>query len=218
MQHLQLSSEDLQHTFQRAREIATQAATAAEAGEGLEVYIKAAEEVGIPREATLLALRERLELHGAAAEVGDRVFAPSMDGCWYPATLIGKTEFSATVEFIKGGEHTCAMTDLRPLSLIPGRKLQADLKTWGWWRGEVVRYDAQAQKVHVDCDGTKEAVSLHKLRLSRLQACPPTVAEQRVEALSRTSLMRCAALAGGLGLFAGLLLGRLLPIFLPFLR
>lgn len=213
MRHL--SDEELRETIQRAREITEQSRDLGSPEGGLEEYLKAGEELGIPRGATMQALRERLLISSESFAAGQMVFAPSMDGYWYPATIRETDEHTATVHFVNGGEHTCALSDMRPLSLIPGRKLQADLKFWGWWDGVVISYNPESGKVHVDCDGTKEKVPLSKLRLSRKIAVPPTAAEARVRALSRASLMRCALLAGGAGFAIGLLAQKLLA-FLPF--
>jgi hypothetical protein len=217
----QLNEEDLRETFQRAREIADYSEPLPGGESELETYIRAAEEVGIPREATLQALRERFALHGEAFEVGQQVFAPSVDGFWYIATIQKLADHTATVQFGNGGTHTCAVSDLRHLSFLPGRKLQGDVKGWGWYNVRVNRYDADKQKLHVihdDWSETKEAMQLHQLRLTKDQACPPTRTELDERATLKKALVRCAWLAGGTGLALGFLLDRLLPVLLGFLR
>jgi hypothetical protein len=221
MPTVHLSEEELRETLQRARQIAEQGRELAAPEVDYEAYLKAAEEVGLPRSAVLQALRERQLIPAETFAAGQMVFAPSADGYWYPATLVDLESHTATVRFLSGGEHTCALADLRPLSLIPGRKLEADLKGWGWWSAIVEKYDPQSGKVsvlHDDWMGGKEKVSLQKIRLPAKLASPPKQEEKRLATLSRKILTRWALLAGGAGLAAGILLDRLLPFLLPFLR
>src|SRR3712207_320800 len=145
MQSRLLTEEDLRETFNRAREIAEQSAPLATPSSELEHYLQAAEEMGIPREATLQALRERTAVSGTFS-VGESVFAPSLDGFWYIAEVVSLGDHSAKVRFLSGGEHTCAVSDLRPLSFVPGRKLQGDVKGWGWYGIRVERFNAEKNK------------------------------------------------------------------------
>ena len=209
-----LSEEESRETVQRAREIAEQGREPAALEADYEVYLQAAEEVGVSREAVLQALRERLLVPSRAFAEGETVFAPSSDGFWYPAVLKSLGEQTAAVEFVSGGEHTCALADLRPLTLIPGRKLQADLKGWGWGDAIVERHDAGKRKVrvvHDDWFGTKETVPLTGVRLAREHAVPERRTERNPEQLARAALVRYGVLAGGAGVALGLLLAKLLP-------
>jgi hypothetical protein len=82
----------------------------------------------------------------------------------------------------------------------------------------VERYDPEKRRVHVlhdDWMGGKEAVPLHRLRLTPKTAAP---ASTKASPALKQALLRCAVLAGGVGLAAGVLLDRLLPMLLPFLR
>jgi hypothetical protein len=221
MQSLHLSDQDLRETLQRAREIAEQSRDLVATEESCEEYLRAAEEVGIPRQAVLQALRERFLIPAEPFEVGQMVFAPSMDGFWYPAELLSITPHTAKVRFVSGGEHTCAAGDLRPLALVPGRKLQADVKGWGWYKSVVERYDPEGGKVHIvhdDWAGTKERVPLHKLRLAPEHAEPARKEELDAAAAAKRAVQRATLLAGTVGVGLGLLLSKLLPLipFLPF--
>jgi len=212
------SEEELRETFQRAREITEQSRDLAAPEAQYEDYLKAAEELGIPREATLQALRERLLISGEAFTEGHIVFAPSVDGFWYPATLLTLNEHTVTVRFLSGAEHTCARSDLRPLSLLPGRKLEADIPNWGWFGVTVDKHNEEKGKVTVrDWADEKYTVPLAKIRLSAKAAAPPSRKEQR-SAQAKGALMRVGLLAGSVGLAAGFVLDRLLPLVLPFLR
>jgi hypothetical protein len=209
---LRLSDEELKETLTRAREITLQSQELASPEAEYEHYLQAAEEVGIAREAVLQALRERLLIPGESFVEGAQVFARSVDGCWYPATVVKVEGPSATVRFANGSEHACAPEELRPMSLVPGRKIQADLKDWGWWDAVVERYEPEKERVHIvhdDWTGEKEVVKLHRIRLSDRQATPPSKVEQQKEALWQLRLMRWTLAAGTAGTVLGILLQHL---------
>ena len=215
MAQLHLTEQELSETLDRARQlsIAGEAQVTAE----LEPYIHAAEEMGIPRAATLQALRERNLLPSVEYRVDEWVFAPSVDGHWYPGRIVELDGATARVEFAAGGVHQCAVADLRPLALMPGKLVQTDQKDWGWTGSRVLGYDPKSGKVEVETTGTKGKFSLAKVRLSPRQANPPTPAEQKVLALNRAVLWRCAMWAGGTGMVAGLFLAKFLAHLFPFL-
>src|SRR4051794_3063535 len=121
MPQLQLTEGDLSETLSRAREIAERGAGVSTAE--CEALLAAGEEMGIPRDAILQALRERLPAVTETFVAGQQVFAPSVDGHWHPATIVTLGTHSAAVQFHNGGEHSCAVGDLRPLSFPPGRKV-----------------------------------------------------------------------------------------------
>src|SRR5688500_18898375 len=111
MRLTQLTETELAETVQRAREIADQGRELATPEARYEDYIHAAEEVGIPREAMLQAIRERVLVPGENLEEGQIVFAPSADGFWYPAELKTLGEQTSTVHFVTGADHTCATAE-----------------------------------------------------------------------------------------------------------
>jgi hypothetical protein len=213
MSRLQLSEEELGSTVQRAREIAEQTHTLTAPSGDVEAFLSAAEEMGIPREASLQALRERGLVADQSYSVGEKVFAPSADGNWYPATLSVLDGVRATVQFVSGGESTCAASDLRPFQLLPGTKLEGDIKEWGWWGVIIERYDEAKGKVHVahdDWAGGKESLPLHKLRLSGKKVKPAEKQSSTFSERYRATLVRCALLAGGGGAILGFALSQLL--------
>ena len=171
MLKLQLSDEELAQTTRRAGEIATQIAISGSSSaieEQYAGYLQATEEVGIPREAALQALREQLQIHEMVLEPGSRVFAPSADGYWYAATVKLVAQHRVTVAFDVGGEHTCDIGDLKPFSLTPGKIVHACWKgDEGWYGARIRKYDAEKQKVEVvyRMDGTVETVPLKRVRL-----------------------------------------------------
>jgi hypothetical protein len=207
---LPLGEEELQSTLRRAREIAQQGTAAAPSGD-LELYLTAAEEMGIPREALAQALRER-NLLPPNVQVGEQYFAPSADGFWYVARVREVNGADATVEFAGGGERSCALVDLRPLDLVPGRRLQVDWPDWGWTSVEVNRHDPKKGKVKVTSWLQPTTVSLAKLRLH------PNDVRSRQRESGRGLLLRWTMAAGGAGFALGVLAAKVLPMLLPFLR
>lgn len=202
-----LTQDDLRETLKRAAEIAQSQSPLAEptAEEELEMYLRAAEEAGLPRAATLQALRERNLAPVVDPVVGASVFAPSADRSLYVAEIVRVDGPTATVRFAGGGEHTVALSDLRPFSLVPGLKVQClwkyDLGMGeGWEAADVVRFDQKSGKVQVTSAwlGTRE-FSMKKVRI----APPVTETQARV----RNLVWRAALLAGAAGTGLGLWLG-----------
>jgi hypothetical protein len=216
---LRLTDEELRQTLDRARQIATAGDATALVPAEAEEYVRAAEELGVPREALVQALRERQLLRGAF-DPGDLVFAPSMNQFWYVARVAKIDGGVATVDFVGGSEHTCPVAELRPFSLIPGRKIQADLGPWGggWSSSAVLKYEPETGTVYVDSFGQRAKVELAALRLPEKLVRPVTEEEKRVQALTRASAVRIAVAAGAVGLLAGVLLHPLFAALLPLLR
>lgn len=205
-----LTSEEMRETLQRASEIARSQSPLAEptAEEELESYLSAAEEAGIPRDALLQALRERHLAPIADLTPGKSVFAPSADDTLHVAEILRVDGATAHVRFSSGGEHTVAVADLRPLSLVPGLKVQCLWKYEmgmgeGWENAEVVRFDPKSGRVQVNTTwlGTRE------VPLKRLRLVPRAVpAQARMHHL----LWKVALAGGAFGGALGLLLGKLL--------
>jgi hypothetical protein len=196
----ELSQEDLTDVLQRAQAIEVHKVTAPDAHGDTEVFLRAAEEVGISREAVLQALREKLghPLEGIA--VGDRVFAKSADGAFYVATVAQTQSSTATVRFLNGSDHLLPLTDLRGFAILPGQKIQAKWPTWGWCTVEVEKYDPEKEIVTAT-DGLKSRpFPLEEVRL-------PMQKTRRQQAISAL-LWRVGLISAGLGAAAGALLAR----------
>src|SRR5688500_3488980 len=99
---MSLGPDEIRTVLARAAEI--QSATLINSVE-MEAVIQAAEEVGIARPAIERALRERLNLPQKPPAVGELTFAKSADGKFYVAEIIGVSEHSYRVKFLKGSEH-----------------------------------------------------------------------------------------------------------------
>jgi preprotein translocase subunit YajC len=199
MQQLLHSEQELQATLRRAQEIAEAGNEQTVPAEPeLETYIRSAEEAGIPREAFILAMQERMQAPLQSVQVGDRVFAPSADEALYVATVTAVDGQAITVKFESGGEHRCSITSLQTMSLMPGRKLEYRDKTWGWTSGKVHKVDADKGRVKIDNDWSVVDVKLHDIRVPRTK----TQREQRVSRI----VGQTALIAGSLGTALGWLL------------
>ena len=194
-----LSSEELTDVIRRAQEIEAHGT----AGGDLEGYVKAAEEAGISREATMQALRERLGYPLAATQSGETVFARSADGHFYAAKVDAVNGQVADVRFLNGATVTLPLSDLRELNLTPGRKISYMSTNMSMWvNGQVSTYNPHALTIEVESWGSKETVSLDKVRLLAQDVF------QKVSDTANLWALRFWWLAGGVGL--GFLLDRLL--------
>lgn len=165
--------------------------------------IRAAEEAGIARDATLQALRERMSLPVQAFEPGTRVFAKSADGHYYAASLEKIQGRTAHIRFVNGSEHVADMTDLRMFSLTPGQRVQFHAPNYGMWvQGEIVRFNRDSGSVTVNAWYQEETVALEKVRLSKERSIGGAVFKFRDD-------MKMAAVG-----LAGLLVGTALGIWL----
>jgi len=220
MQQLPLSTEEIVGTLQRARSIAEQESGAAVAPADRETFLQAAEEMGIPRHAVLQALQERHPGPLQQFGVGELVFAPSLDGYWYPATITALDSGRASIRFLSGGQHVCSEAELRSLSLVPGRRLDANLKGWGWWNCRVQSFDADKQKVVVaeSFGGETHKLPVTELRLPRSVAMPTERTAPSGTALVRTVATRWAITAGAAGIGIGIALTYFLPFLFPWVR
>jgi hypothetical protein len=205
----QLTEEQVQDSFRRAQEIAHQHAAPSagveeriDGGTDIESYLAAAEELGIPREAAIQALREKMLLPVEDVKAGDLVFAPSLDGRHYPATVVRPNGASVVVCFVGAGEHTVPAASLHPLSLVPGLAVEYEEKDWGWIAATVKSFDTAKQKVEVGSMWETKKVALGKIRLA-VPKKPRTPREMKVRQL----VWRVGLITGGAGVTIGWLVG-----------
>ncbi len=170
----------------------------------LEAVIDAAVEVGIPRHAVERALRERLTMPMRPPAVGNLVFAKSADDKFYVAEVLSASDDAIHARFLRGGEHTVSLDELRPCSFLPGERVVCRWPWWGPWTCTVMSYDAANQRVTVT-DGWGETATFP---ISEVWLAPRKTAAGR-----RT---RVYAALIGLGATAGAALGSLLTML--FLR
>lgn len=166
--HAKLDEASLTEVVRRAQEIQDQTHLMLEPNPDLEQYVRAAEEAGIHRDATMQALRERLSLPIEMFKPGEYVFAKSADGFYYVAVLMEIEGRKAKVEFLSGSEHFCDASDLRLFSLTPGQKVSYFSKGSGmWWEGQLNKFNRETKNITVTTWGDSETVSLEKMRLPR---------------------------------------------------
>lgn len=188
-----LDDASLGEVVRRAQEIQDQTQLMLEPNPDLEQYVKAAEEAGIHRDATMQALRERLSLPVEMFKPGEYVFAKSADGFYYTALLMEIDGRKAKVEFLTGSEHYCDASDLRLFSLTPGQKISYFSKSSGmWWEGQLTKFNREKKTVTVSMWGDSETVALEKVRLPRDVQVLPMSYRARLWAVGIAS-----ALSGG---------------------
>src|SRR5688572_7912501 len=192
---MQLTDEQLRDVLVRAEEIQRASRLREDANAELNVLLETASEMGLSRLAVERALRERLDIALASAPpvVGERVFARSADGNFYPAEVRSVSSTDARVWFLRGGEHTVALDQVRPFALIPGEKIVVNWPHWGAWPVTVLSYDAERQKVEVS-DGWSEEI----FPVAEIWLAPP-----KKPGNSRARFYRVVAVSGGIGAILG---------------
>lgn len=167
--------------------------------------IRAAEEAGIARDATLQALRERMSLPAEAFEPGTKVFARSADGHFYAATLEKVEGRTAKLRFVNGSEHMLDVTDLRMFSLTPGQKIWFHSPSYMVWvQGEVVRFNRDSGSVTLTAWYQEETVPLEKIRLAKDRIALPNRDKLQLWGIG----IACAVTGGLAGAVITLLLRR----------
>ncbi len=190
----QLDEAGIAEVLRRAQEIQHQTNLMLEPSPELEQYVRAAEEAGIHRDATMQALRERLALPIELFKPGEYVFAKSADGFFYVAVLIAIEGRKAKVEFLSGSEHHCDASEIRLFSLTPGQKVGYFSKSMGmWWEGQLTAFKREKKTVTVSLWGDSETLPLEKIRLPKEVQEIPMSMRARMWAIGIAS-----ALSGGL--------------------
>jgi hypothetical protein len=146
---LRLTDDEMRDVFARAEEIQAAALRGDGVSRELEAVIQAGEEVGLTRSAIELALRERLDLLAKPPASGDLVFGKSADGKFYIARVQSASADGIRVQFLRGGERTLVLSDLRPCSFVPGSRVVCPWPWWGPWTCTVLSYDADRQRIKV---------------------------------------------------------------------
>lgn len=164
-----LTEQQIKEALSRAEEIHLRAAMADEHGPAIESVLAAAEEIGLPREAMRQALRERLG-SPMNPQVGDRVFARSVDGHFYVATVEGISPDGVDVKFLSGGASQLSLADLRPFTFAPGMKIYAHWPVWGWCKVDVVGFDSKRDRVVCSDGWSEKKMKLHEVRLGKAKA------------------------------------------------
>jgi hypothetical protein len=158
--NMRLTDEQLRDVLARAEEIdASRHGMSARAE--LDVVINAAEDLGLSRAAVELAMRERLLLPPTPPVAGSLAFAKSIDGKFHVAEVLSTDMNGARVRFLGGSDHSVALDEIRPCTLVPGERVMIDWPWWGPWLCTIVRYDSAHRQVKVsDGWGSTETVSI----------------------------------------------------------
>jgi hypothetical protein len=131
-------------------------------------YLQATDELGLPREAVVQALKEQLSATEVDTTPGTRLFAPSADGFLYSGLVVSTDNGRVRLRFDAGGEQLCELSELRPFALTPGTIVNG---CWrgddGWYVARVREYDAASEEVTLvyRSDGTVETLPLTRIRL-----------------------------------------------------
>lgn len=202
LQLQELSEQDLSEVLTRAQAIQANKVSLEHSKGDLEMFIKAAEEVGINREALLQAIKEKSGQPLEGLHTGDKVFAKSADGAFYLAEVTELDSTIAKVSFNHGTTHTLPLTDLRPFSLLPGQKIEANWPIWGWWEVQIVRYDAEKQLLDVTDGMETRKFTLDEIRLK--------VEKNKTAKSLQSKFYQVAFWAATVGAVAGAILMRIL--------
>lgn len=163
-----LDDSTLSEVIRRAQEISEQTTLIFEPHPDIEQYIQAAEEAGISRDATMQALRERLDFPVRAFQPGELVFALSGDERFYVAKIVQIEGRQAQIRFLSGSDHHCEASDLRRFSLMPGQKVQYNSPTHHLWvSGKLEGFNRDANSITATWGGVSETLPLDKIRLPR---------------------------------------------------
>ncbi len=184
-----LNQEQLREVLARAEEIQRESGSSISERE-VDQLINAASEVGLSREAVLQALRERVDLV-EPPKAGERVFAASTDGHFYPARVVSVSDTSARVRFQRGTEHNLRLNELRPFAFIPGQRVVCLWPWWGWWTCDVVSYDEAGDELKVTDGWTERTFAAAEVRL------PKEKSRTRPEWKARVTVWVLSAAAAG---------------------
>jgi len=163
-----MDHEQIRQLLTRAQEIESQQSAGNSEQAEIEQIVTAAEESGLSRESVMRALRERVNS-------GDRPLAPETivlargGGRHYHFAKVRSVENGlASLEFLSGPEVTVPVSDVRPLSLLPGERVNCPWPVWGWRKSTVLSYDKENQTVFVtDGWGWNKHFPLADIRVDR---------------------------------------------------
>lgn len=161
-----MREDEMSGLLRRASEISDESEALLLADPELAIIARSAEEAGLPREAVLLALRERLAEKSNLFNSGEIVLAESTDGIFYPAIIKEIDGLTTKVRFFQGGEAHLQIQSLQPFSAMPGSRFQFFAPTLGTWtKGNLIRFQDDTRTATFECWGSEYTVPLDKVRL-----------------------------------------------------
>ncbi len=213
---IELSDESIQDTVRRAAQIMERQTTVGtdDPHASVSLYLDAAEEAGISREAMLQALYEKKILVSADSfQVGDMVFAESeADGNLYPATVIAREPHSIRAAYRVAGEATVPITGVHEFAVIPGTRLQFHhpdcLGAGLWGTGKVSAFHPATELFDMSYGGMNYTVPISNVRMKK-----PDTVKDKVAATVQARIVTASLIAGSAGIVIGglitwLLMGR----------
>ena len=210
---IELSDESIQQTVRRAAEIMEHEAlgSSADPHASVALYLDAAEEAGISRDAMLQALYEQKILVSADSfQIGDMVFAESeADGNLYPATVIARGPNSIKAAYKVAGEATVPAASVREFAVIPGTKLQFHhpdcLGAGLWGTGKVSAFHPETEMFDMSYGGTNYSVPIANVRIKK-----PEAVKSSASATIQARIIQACLISGSAGIVIGGLLTWLL--------
>lgn len=134
--------------------------------------VSAAAEAGINKDSVIQALRERIAVLTAEPEVGDMVFALSLDGDYHLAKFLGESGDYSSVEYYGGGTANILSSMIKPFQMIPGSEVQVKWERRGWVSGRVVNIDRENNWLSVEVDGVARYVDYEDVRILKATPMP----------------------------------------------
>lgn len=132
--------------------------------------VEAASEAGINKDSVIQALRERVSILEAEPEVGDLIFAMSVDGDYHLAKFLGESGEYTSVEFYGGGKADVLSSTIKPFQMIPGSEVHVKWDRRGWVAGKVLDKDPEKNWLYVEVDGNSRYIDYDEVRI--LKATP----------------------------------------------
>lgn len=161
-----MREDELSGLLRRASEISTETEEILTNDPEMAMIAHSAEEAGLPREAVLQALRERLAERNNLFKANEIVLAGSADGMFYAALVKGTEGGTVKVRFFQGGDAFVPATAIQPFSAIPGSKFQFFTDALGMWTtGRLTRFNEDSRTATFECWGTEYTVPLDKVRM-----------------------------------------------------
>lgn len=159
-----LPDQTLRDVLQRAQEISSETGLMLKQNPEWSDLLQAAEEAGIPREAILEALRERIAPDTQEYEVNELVLATDGNGWYHTARIDSVRSATARVRFLGGGDADLPLQDIRRFTLVPGAKVNI---FYGgvWTTANVVSYNRDAMSVTMNIWGGQHTATLDVIRI-----------------------------------------------------
>ncbi len=160
-----MPDQSLRSVLERAQEISSETGLLLKQNPEWADLIQAAEEAGIPRDAIMEALRERIaDSDLPAFEPNELVLATDGNGWYHTARIDTVRSGSVRVRFLGGGDADLAPSDIRRFTLVPGAKV--NLFYGGVWAtAPVVAFNRDAMSVTLNIWGGNHTATLDTIRI-----------------------------------------------------